>query len=83
MQINQVTLFKMMFFVVCVVLVTILIMKLVAFNATSQNMCQTLVTKMDVEASEILTECPEGSYPNYGKFSDVDKDKRCCVRYKK
>lgn len=83
MQVNQVTIFKLMFFVVCVVMITIFVQKLMIYGKMSenQNFCQTLMIQPEVETSGIAEKCPEGFYPNFGEFHDVSDGSKCCVKY--
>jgi hypothetical protein len=84
MRVNQVTLFKIILFTVCVVLITLLVVKLNVFDAgiKTSNMCQMLIIKPDVIQSAILEECPEGFNRNYGRFDDVKDGYFCCVKYR-
>jgi hypothetical protein len=83
MQIREVTLFKIVFFAICIVVITIFVVKMVTVgNATdNKNMCQTLLMNPEVEASVVSEECPEGYLKNFGRFYDVDGDYICCVKY--
>ncbi len=81
MEVNEVTIFKLILFSVCVIIVTIFIQKLIVFNPTTGNMCQMLLTKPAVSSSVIADECPSGYLPNYGSFDDVEDEQLCCVKY--
>lgn len=79
MQVNEVTIFKLIVFTVCVVIITLLVLKINVLS--TDNMCATLIVKDDVKSSGVSEVCPEGYYQNYGKFSDVKDGMRCCVLY--
>ncbi len=83
MRINEVTIFKLMFFVVCVVFITILATKLVTFNKSSEKgtQCELLMVEDVVKASIISQTCPEEYFQNFGKFEDVPDAFKCCVQY--
>jgi len=80
MQINEVTLFKLMIFVMLVVITTIFVLKIGIFKSSTDG-CELLITEPEVEASVIAPSCPEGFYPNFGKLADVPEGNRCCVKY--
>lgn len=83
MEINEVTIFKLILFTVCIVLITIFVVKISAFSDVSdnKNMCSTLIVQKEVQNSIISAVCPDGYYVNFGKFTDVDGDYKCCVQY--
>lgn len=80
MQINEVTIFKLIFFAVCIVVITVLAVLLWNLSPGGYS-CQTLISEPGIVSSTIAEKCPQGYYTNYGKFNDVKKGMRCCVKY--
>jgi hypothetical protein len=82
MEINEVTIFKLIIFMITIVLITIFCMKIYSSKIGIENYsCAGLLLKENVKSSYIDKECKNGFYPNYGKFNDVRKGEICCVSF--
>ena len=80
MELDQITIFKLILYSVGIILLLILIIKLSVFS-NDQAVCGTLMVKEEVMSSSVEKKCPEGYYPNFGKFKDVKSGMVCCVKY--
>ena len=80
MQINEVTILKMAIFTACIIMITFLLLRLSMFDIKKDS-CTSLLKYPEVKESVISRTCPEGFYPNFGKFPDVDDGYFCCVKY--